>query len=53
MAANLPKMLMQFSDLAFPDESQLFPTHDDILEYLERYADDVWLCDGTPFLLFV
>lgn len=41
LEANLPKMLMQHSDLAFPDEEQLFPTHDAITEYLERYADDV------------
>lgn len=40
--ANLPKMLMQHSDLPFPSETQLFPMHGEILEYLERYARDVW-----------
>lgn len=41
LEANLPKMLMQHSDMAFEDKSQLFPTHEDIIKYLERYAEDV------------
>jgi len=39
--ANLPKQLMQHSDIPFPDEDQLFPTHASILTYLERYAEPV------------
>ena len=43
LEANLPKMLMQHTDFAFPDNEQLFPTHAAITEYLERYTDEVLL----------
>lgn len=32
---------MQHGDFPFPDDEQLFATHEGITEYLERYADDV------------
>jgi cation diffusion facilitator CzcD-associated flavoprotein CzcO len=38
---NIPQMLMKYSDQAFPDGTSLFPQHDVVLEYLERYADEV------------
>jgi len=41
LEANLPKYLMQHSDQPFPDDSQLFPTHKTITEYLENYAAEV------------
>ena len=41
LEANLPKMLMQHSDMAFAAHDQLFPKHETIDEYLKRYADDV------------
>lgn len=38
---NIPKTLMQFSDLDFPSESLLFPTRQDVQEYLVGYSQDV------------
>jgi cation diffusion facilitator CzcD-associated flavoprotein CzcO len=32
---------MKYSDQPFPDGTSLFPQHDVVLEYLERYADEV------------
>ena len=43
LEANLPKDIMRYSTLAFPESSQLFPIHDTIEEYLKWYADDVCL----------
>lgn len=48
LEANIPKMLMQHSDLAFPDDEQLFPRHAVITDYLERYADDVRIDTHHP-----
>lgn len=39
--SNLPQTLMQYSDHRFPEGTPLFPLHHTILEYLERYADEV------------
>ena len=41
LETNIPRGLMGFSDLEWPDDCQLFPNHETVLEYLERYADDV------------
>jgi cation diffusion facilitator CzcD-associated flavoprotein CzcO len=41
LETNIPHPLMRYSDLAFPDGSVLYPRHDAVREYLERYADDV------------
>lgn len=41
LETNIPKKLMEYSDYPLPDHYQLFPGHRDILEYLERYADEV------------
>jgi cation diffusion facilitator CzcD-associated flavoprotein CzcO len=38
---NIPKGLMGFSDQAFKAESLLFPTREDVQEYLIRYSQDV------------
>ena len=38
---NIPKGLMNFSDLEFPADSLLFPTRQDVQKYLLRYAQDV------------
>jgi cation diffusion facilitator CzcD-associated flavoprotein CzcO len=38
---NIPKPLMQFSDLNFPPESLIFPTRQDVQEYLIKYSQDV------------
>lgn len=32
---------MQYSDKPFPEDSQLFPKHETVTEYLEEYAHDV------------
>lgn len=32
---------MGYSDLAFPDETQLLPSHQSALTYLKQYAEDV------------
>jgi cation diffusion facilitator CzcD-associated flavoprotein CzcO len=41
LETNIPRSLMRFSDLAFPDAVQLFPEHPHVLEYLEKYSEDV------------
>lgn len=41
LETNIPKQLMAFSDQPFNDELPLFPGHEAVLKYLERYADDV------------
>jgi cation diffusion facilitator CzcD-associated flavoprotein CzcO len=38
---NIPKELMGFSDLAFPSENLLFPTRQDVQEYLIQYSQDI------------
>ena len=43
LESNLPHMLMQFSDTPFPDTTQLFPSRETVLEYLEEYANDIRL----------
>ncbi|KAG6013751.1 hypothetical protein E4U54_006370 [Claviceps lovelessii] len=39
--ANLPKTLMQFSDLDFAHESGVFPSRQDIQKYIVAYSQDV------------
>lgn len=41
LETNIPHSLMQFSDLPFPDGTQLFPKHETVTKYLETYAEDV------------
>ena len=41
LESNLPHMLMQFSDTPFSDSTQLFPSRETVLEYLEEYANDI------------
>ncbi|CZR67452.1 uncharacterized protein PAC_17351 [Phialocephala subalpina] len=41
LETNVPRTLMTFSDFPYPEDVPLFPTHDRIKEYLERYADDI------------
>jgi cation diffusion facilitator CzcD-associated flavoprotein CzcO len=41
LETNIPKPLMGFSDIPFADEFQLFPTHNNVQQYLEEYATDV------------
>ena len=41
LETNIPRGLMGFSDLDWPKNCQLFPKHEAVLEYLERYAEDV------------
>ncbi|KAJ5795213.1 hypothetical protein N7457_001812 [Penicillium paradoxum] len=41
LETNIPKELMRYSDKAFPLESQLFPKHPTVKQYLEEYAEDV------------
>ena len=38
---NIPKSLMKFSDQEFPAESLLFPSREDVQEYLVKYSQDV------------
>lgn len=38
---NIPKSLMQYSDQDFLPESLLFPTREDVQDYLIRYSQDV------------
>ncbi|KAJ5803878.1 uncharacterized protein N7518_000181 [Penicillium psychrosexuale] len=41
LETNIPKELMRYSDMAFPLESQLFPKHRTVKQYLEEYGEDV------------
>jgi len=41
LETNIPRGLMGFSDLEWPKDCQLFPRHETVLEYIERYAEDV------------
>lgn len=41
LETNIPKQLMRYSDTPFPEHYPLFPSHQEVLEYLERYADEV------------
>ena len=41
LETNIPKPLMKFSDLSFPDSSPLFPKHEAVQKYLKDYAKDI------------
>jgi cation diffusion facilitator CzcD-associated flavoprotein CzcO len=41
LETNIPRGLMGFSDLDWPSDSQLFPTHETVLRYIEDYSADV------------
>jgi cation diffusion facilitator CzcD-associated flavoprotein CzcO len=41
LETNIPKPLMSYSDKPFSDDLPLFPHHEDVLKYLEEYAEDV------------
>ncbi|KAE9364615.1 flavin dependent monooxygenase-like protein [Stipitochalara longipes BDJ] len=41
LITNIPKQLMQYSDQAFLSESLLFPSREDVQDYLIRYSQDV------------
>lgn len=41
LETNIPYPLMQFSDLDFPKDTQLFPPREVVLRYLESYAEDI------------
>ncbi|KAI9847953.1 MAG: monooxygenase [Sclerophora amabilis] len=42
LETNIPHPMMQFSDLSFPEGSQLFPHHEAVMKYLERHAEEVY-----------
>lgn len=41
LETNIPHCLMNFSCQAFPEGSSLFPRHEVVREYLNRYANDI------------
>lgn len=41
LETNIPKTLMAYSDLPFADDLPLYPKHEDVLRYLEEYAEPV------------
>ncbi|KAK3710321.1 monooxygenase [Vermiconidia calcicola] len=41
LESNIPRGLMGFSNLDWPEDSQLFPKHESVLDYIDRYAEDV------------
>lgn len=41
LETNIPKSTMGFSDLAFPDHVSLFPTAQDVHDYLGEYSKDI------------
>ncbi|KAF1836056.1 FAD/NAD(P)-binding domain-containing protein [Decorospora gaudefroyi] len=38
LETNIPRSLMRFQDLNWPPESQLFPTHKTVLQYITQYS---------------
>ncbi|KAK1051402.1 monooxygenase [Friedmanniomyces endolithicus] len=52
LETNIPRDLMGFSDLDWPEDRQLFPRHETVLEYIERYAKDIrhLICFTTQVL---
>nr|OQO25257.1 hypothetical protein B0A51_07038 [Rachicladosporium sp. CCFEE 5018] len=41
LETNIPRDLMGFSDLEWPQDCQLFPKHETVLEYIEQYSQDI------------
>ncbi|KAF1924992.1 flavin-containing monooxygenase [Didymella exigua CBS 183.55] len=41
LETNIPRGLMGFKDLDWPQDSQLFPKHQTVLKYIEDYGRDV------------
>ncbi|KAI0575561.1 flavin dependent monooxygenase [Pyrenophora tritici-repentis] len=41
LETNIPRGLMGFQDLDWPSDSQLFPTHDTVLKYIQDYTSPV------------
>lgn len=41
LETNIPRGLMGFQDLDWPQNSQLFPTHETVLNYIDEYGKDV------------
>lgn len=41
LETNIPRGLMGFQDLDWPQDSQLFPTHQTVLKYIDEYGKDV------------
>ncbi|KAF2827082.1 FAD/NAD(P)-binding domain-containing protein [Ophiobolus disseminans] len=41
LETNIPRGLMGIQDLDWPQDSQLFPTHDTVLKYIDDYGKDV------------
>lgn len=41
LETNIPRGLMGFKDLDWPQDSQLFPKHETVLDYVEEYGRDV------------
>ncbi|KAI9772687.1 MAG: hypothetical protein M1840_000282 [Geoglossum simile] len=41
LETNISVELMQFTDLPFTGEPELFPTHEDVKHYVEEYAKDI------------
>lgn len=41
LETNIPRGLMGFQDLDWPLDSQLFPTHETVLQYIQDYSADV------------
>lgn len=41
LETNIPRGLMGFQDLDWPSDSQLFPTHQTVLQYITDYGADV------------
>lgn len=41
LETNIPRALMGFSDLDWPQDAQLFPKHETVTQYIEDYSQDV------------
>lgn len=41
LETNIPRTLMGFSDMSWPEDAQLFPKHETVTEYLEQHAEEV------------
>lgn len=52
LETNIPHFMMSYSDLPFPEDSQLFPGRETVLQYLQDYAKEVnsLICFDTQVL---
>ena len=49
LRTNLPKQLMSFRDLDYDDDIPTFPTHGQVMDYLEKYCTKFGVINDIQF----